>query len=176
MQPHSPDVVITEIHYNPPEGGDYEFVELYNRTGSAVTLMSTANTYTSPTEYITESIPWRLEGTGYEFPGSTTIPAYSHIIVAKDPSIYGGPSSTVLGPYDGQLSNGGEQIELQIPGDWEYGQPNRYWIPIEKIDYDDEAPWPTSPDGAGDSLQRQNTAAYGRDYSNWSALMPTPGS
>ena len=89
--------------------------------------------------------------------------------------IYGGPSATVYGPYDGQLSNGGEQIELQIPGDWEYGELSRYWIPIEKIDYDDVAPWPTSADGGGDSLQRINPATYGRDYSNWQAVTPSPG-
>jgi len=168
--------VISEIYYHPSEGEDYEFVELYNRSGSPVTLETSAKRYTSETTFITENVPWRLEGTGYEFPPSTTIPVYSYIIVAKNPSVYGGPSSKVLGPYDGQLSNGGEQIKLQIPGDWEYGEPSRYWIPIEKIDYDDEVPWPTSPDGTGDSLNRQNTEAYGRDYSNWSAETPTPGS
>ena len=71
------------------------------------------------------------------------------------------------------VNNGGEQIEIQIPGDQEYGQ-SRYWIPIEKIDYDDVAPWPTSPDGGGDSLQRINPNTYGRDYSNWQAATPNP--
>jgi hypothetical protein len=88
--------------------------------------------------------------------------------------MYGGASPSVLGPYDGKLSNGGEQIEIQIPGDQEFGK-DRYWIPIEKIDYDDTAPWPTSADGEGDSLQRINKDVYGRDYSNWSAAAPTPG-
>jgi hypothetical protein len=81
----------------------------------------------------------------------------------------------VYGPYDGALDNGGEQLEIQIPGDQEYGR-SRYWIPIEKVDYDDVAPWPTSADGGGNSLQRINVNTYGRDYSNWSAITPTPGS
>jgi hypothetical protein len=81
---------------------------------------------------------------------------------------------SAVGPYDGKLDNGGEEIELQIPGDQEYGK-NRYWIPIEKIDYDDIAPWPTSAHGGGDSLDRDNINAYSRDYSNWSAATPTPG-
>jgi hypothetical protein len=80
-----------------------------------------------------------------------------------------------LGPYDGQLSNRGEQIELQIPGDWEYGELSQYWIQTEKIDYNDILPWPVSPDGSGDSLQRISPATYGRDYSNWQAATPSPG-
>ena len=170
--PLIPDIVITEIHYNPPEGTDYAFVELYNHSGSPVTLMSQATTETSPGVFVTENIPWRLEGTGYEFPTNTIIPAYSYLVVAKNTANYGGS----IGPFDGTLSKGGEQIEIQIPGDWEYGQLKRYWIPIEKVDYDDETPWPTSPDGSGDSLQRNDVTAYGRDYSNWTPATPTPGS
>jgi len=173
--PLIPAVVITEIHYNPVEGIDYEFVELYNRTGSAVTLMTTVNTETSPGVFDTEDVTWRLEGTGYEFPDDTTIPPHSYILVAKTPATYSSAPCDVHGPYDGKLSNGGEELEIQIPGDQEYGK-NRYWIPIEKIDYDDEAPWPTTPDGRGDSLHRNDINAYGRDYSNWRAAPPTPGS
>ena len=174
--PLIPDIVITEIHYNPSEGIDYEFVELYNRTGSAVTLETSVTTETSPGNFITEDIHWRLEGTGYEFPAGVTIPAYSYILVAKTPASYPGS----YGPYDGKLDNGGEEVELQIPGDQEYGQ-LRFWIPIEKIDYDDIAPWPATvpgdgPDGEGDSLDRNNVNTYGRDYSNWNAATPTPGS
>ena len=47
--------------------------------------------------------------------------------------------------------------------------------PIEKIDYDDELPWPQSADGGGDSLHRVNVNTYGRDSSNWAAAAPDPG-
>jgi len=173
--PLIPNIVITEIYYNPPAGADHEFVELYNRTGSAVTLESTAATETSPGVFVVEDIPWRLEGTGYEFPPGVTIPAYTRILVAKDPTNYSSAPCVVYGPYDGKLDNGGEELEIQIPGDQDYGE-DRYWIPIEKIDYDDAAPWPTSADGGGDSLHRDNVNAYGRDHSNWHAGAPTPGS
>jgi len=169
--PLIPDIVITEIYYNPLNGSDYEFVELYNRTGFSVTLEETVNTETSPGVFVPEVVTWRLEGTGYEFPPGTTIPAHSYKVVAKNPANY----SSALGPYDGKLDNGGEEIEIQIPGDKEYGE-DRYWIPIEKIDYDDKAPWPISADGDGDSLRRINKNTYGRDYSNWTAGNPTPGS
>jgi hypothetical protein len=174
--PLIPDVVITEIYYAPPAGSDYEFVELYNRTGSAVTLEETVTTETSPGVFVPEVVTWRLEGTGYEFPASTTIPAYSYILVAKVPANYSSAPCDVYGPYDGKLSKGGEELELQIPGDKEYYEDERYKIPIEKIDYDDTAPWPTSPDEGGDSLHRDDINTYGRDYSNWNAATPTPGS
>ena len=62
--PMIPAVVITEIYYDPDNGNDYEYVELYNRTGSDVTLMTEATTETSPGVFITEVASWRLEGTG----------------------------------------------------------------------------------------------------------------
>ncbi len=172
--PLIPNIVITEIHYNPPAGTDYEYVELLNRSGSAVTLMTEVSTETSPGVFITEQIPWRLEGTGFEFPSGITINAGQKILVAKNPAMYPSASCTVYGPYDGKLDNAGEEIEIRIPGDLEYGK-SRAWIPIEKVDYKDVAPWPTSPDGNGQSLKRKNTAAYGNDYSNWEAADPTPG-
>ncbi len=172
--PLIPDIVITEIYYRPDNGTDYEFVELYNRTGSAVTLETTVTTETSPGVFDPEVVTWRLEGTGYEFPPGTTIPAYSNILLAKDPTKYSSAPCTVYGPYDGKLDNGGEELEIQIPGDQEYGQA-RYWIPIEKIDYDDIAPWPTSADGGGHSLHRKVLADYGNDVANWQAADPSPG-
>ena len=168
------DVVITEIYYNPDNGTDFEFVELYNRSDSAITLETVTTTETAPGTFASESIPWRLEGTGFEFPIGVTINPYSYIIVAKDPSKYTSSGYDIYGPYDGKLDNGGEEIALQIPGDQEYGK-DRYWIPIEKIDYDDSSPWPTSADGEGDSLNRRYIDQYGRDYSNWTAESVNPG-
>lgn len=173
--PLIPDIVITEIYYNPSTDADDEYIELYNRSGSAVTLETEVTTETSPGVFVTEDIPWRLEGTGYEFPANTTIPAHSYVLLARNPATYSSAPCAVYGPCDGKLDNGGEEIELQIPGDQEYGQP-RYWIPIEKVDYDDTSPWPTSADGGGDSLHRYDVNAYARDYSNWNAAAPTPGS
>lgn len=172
--PLIPDIVITEINYNPTLGSSYEFVELYNCTSSPVTLETWVMTETTPGVFTSESVPWRLEGTGYEFPAGVTIDAGSYILIAKDPSKYSLAPCDVYGPYDGKLNNGGEEIALQIPGDMEYGK-ERFWIPVEKIDYDNTDPWPLNPDGGGDSLNRININTYGRDYSNWNTATPTPG-
>ena len=167
-------VVITEIYYNPEDDTDFEFVELYNRTGQPVTLMTEVSDETSPGVFQLRYVAWRIEGTGFEFPDNVTIPAYSLIIVAKEPHSYSSLPYDIYGPYDGKLSNSGEQIELQIPGDQEYGK-DRYWIPVDSVEYEDTSPWPVSADGDGDSLNRIDYSAYGRDYSNWSAELPTPG-
>ncbi len=172
--PLIPEIVITEIYYHPPSGADDEFVELRNRSGSPVTLMTQVTTETAPGLFISESLPWRLNGIGFVFPPHVTVAAGETILVARDPARYSAAACAVYGPYDGKLDNSGEEIQLCIPGDLEYGK-ERYWIPIEKIEYDDAAPWPTSADGEGDSLHRINIHVYGRDHSNWNAALPTPG-
>jgi hypothetical protein len=43
------------------------------------------------------------------------------------------------------------------------------------VNYLDAAPWPSSADGGGDSLQRKNPAEYGNDPVNWTAEAPTAG-
>ena len=49
------------------------------------------------------------------------------------------------------------------------------YILLEQVNYLDAAPWPSSADGAGDSLQRKNPAEYGNDPVNWMAEAPTAG-
>ena len=168
------DIVITEIHYHPEDGTDYEFVELYNRSSSIVTLMTEVSTETSLGVFTTEYISWRLEGTGFEFPNGVSIAPHERIIVAKDPDEYDDLDCDVYGPYEGKLDNGGEELAIQIPGDMEYGK-DRFWIPIDKVDYGDSQPWPESADGDGDSIHRIFPGAFGCDYSNWYADSPTPG-
>jgi len=90
----------------------------------------------------------------------------------------------VLGPYDGKLSDGGEKLELSMPGDLdEVGE--RHYIRVERVNYSDgshpaDIPgsvdlWPVEPDGAGASLSRISTGLYGNDPNNWQAGAPSPG-
>jgi hypothetical protein len=168
------DIVITEIHYNPPAGNDYEYVELYNRSASAVTLMTQAQTETLPGQVITEILPWHLDGIDFTFPAGVVINSGQKILVARDPAMYASAPCPVYGPYEGKLDNAGETIELCMPGDLEYGK-SRPWIPIEKLKYDDASPWPVECDGSGSSLTRIDPDAYTNDVFNWQAATPTPG-
>ena len=76
-------------------------------------------------------------------------------------------------------------IGLEAPDDpVPSGQPNAGeipWIVIDKVKYNDDAPWPTGaggPDGYGPSLERINESGYGNDVSNWQkseSASGTPG-
>ena len=46
-----------------------------------------------------------------------------------------------------KLSNGGEMVELSMPGDTDL-QGVRYYITVDSVLYDDESPWPAGPDGS----------------------------
>lgn len=171
-------IVISEIMYNPPAGGsyasqEYEYIELHNITGSPVTL----EYYDGQT---LETLGWQFtEGIDFTFPLGTTIPANGYLVIARSPAAfaerYGSVASPVLGPFenDTKLSNGGELLELSMPGDTDL-LGNRHYIHADSVLYDNEAPWPATPDGAGDSLDRVIDAAYGNDVANWQASTPKP--
>ena len=159
-------VVINEIMYRPGTV-DEEYVELRNTTGSTVNLYDGSN-------------PWIFsDGITFTFPPGTTIPANGFLLVAKDPTAFAATYSppggvVVLGPYAGQLDNGGEKLELAKPGDLD-GAGVRQYIRVDRVNYDDVAPWPTGPDGGGTSLTRKVTTNYGNDVANWQEAAPSPG-
>jgi len=182
-------IVINEIMYNPdwPAGGSYvndryEYIELHNITASPVKLYRDD-----------KALPWRFtEGIDFTFPSepaAVTIPAGGFIIVARDPNAFGWrypgvASDKIFGPYDGQLTNDGERIELSMPGDVDkFGR--RHYIMIDRVVYSDGSHpenvpggvdlWPGDADGRGKSLARLEPAAYGNDPNNWTAADPSPG-
>ena len=178
-------VVISEIMYNPPSipgaaypDQDYEYIELHNITGSPVTLE-----YYDPETF--ETLGWKFtSGVDCTFPPGTTIPANGYLIVAKNPAVftdpeqrYGTVGATVLGPFENgtNLSNGGELLELSMPGDTDL-QGTRYYIHVDSVDYDDEDLWPAAPDGGGPVLDRIDDALYGDDVVNWQSQTANPGS
>jgi len=44
---------------------------------------------------------------------------------------------------------------------------------IDRVEYSDLPPWPTTADASGASLQRRNLFAYGNDPANWIAALPS---
>jgi hypothetical protein len=175
-------VVINEIMYHPPGTNDaLEFVELHNILGTPQPLFDPANPMNT----------WRMrKGVDFNFPTNTTIPAGGFIVLvnfdpATDPvslsafrAAYGS-SMTVLGPYSGKLDNSGEALELQkpdapqtLPGP-DFGLVP--YIAVDRVVYSDAAPWPTTPDGFGNSLKRITPSSYGNDPVNWAGGIPNPG-
>ena len=97
---------ITEVMYNPSEGvvfdsQEYEYIELKN-IGTAPLLLDGVK--------FTDGISFDLSG--------ITLPAGDYIVIMKNQAAFASrytvPGSVqVLGPYDGQLSNNGENIKLE---------------------------------------------------------------
>ena len=69
----------------------------------------------------------------------------------------------------GSLSNGGEKIYLDQPGDPNSGLPETPYLLIDAVNYDDDPPWTALADGGGPSLSRFSPTAYGNDVINWGA-------
>jgi hypothetical protein len=141
--------------YNPPDGGNYEFIELQNIGDSPFNL---ANLYFD-------------EGIRYAFPTDSTPLAPGELMVlVQNPVAFAEryPNVEIRGVYTGQLSNRGEKITLKdIAGNV-----------ILSIEYDDENDWPISPDGRGDSLTLIDPHQDPNNPHNWRAstnLYGSPG-
>lgn len=175
-------LVISEIMYHPDIEADAEYIELYNRSSSPVTLA----------EYDSEQsiyVPWRFtdsDGISFDFPLDTTMAAGEYLLLVRNknaldfryPTVPTGVQIFEWGP--GRLDNGGEKVELSKPADEVEG--TRYYIRVERINYSDglhpagQDPWPSPPDGWGASLNRVSSQYYGNDPNNWlAAYPPTPG-
>ena len=91
-------VVFNEIMYHPAESTEVEWVELHNQNAVDMDLSG-----------------WRIDGgIKFDFAEGTIIPGQGFAIVASDPDRMGelDESVKVLGPFEGRLSNGGEQLRL----------------------------------------------------------------
>jgi hypothetical protein len=184
-------VVINEVMYRPPDylvGGlpvdnsDDEFIELLNPGSAPVPLYDPV--------YPTNR--WRLRNAvSFDFPSSLVMAAQSTLLVLNfNPTNtamldafrarFNVPSDVlVVGPYSGKLDNRGETVELLKPdAPQPPGRPHPGLVPyvlVDAVAYEDRAPWPVSPDGLGDSLQRRSAVVYGNDPVHWLGAAPTPG-
>jgi hypothetical protein len=168
--------------YNPASGDQrQEYIELLNIEPVVVKLYDPDD----PNER------WKFtDGIEYTFPANIELDPNDRVLVVKDLDAYLGaydvpPAGVLLlWPYDGKLGNGGEKLELSMPGDVdEFG--TRYYIRVDRVNYSDgshpqDCPggvdlWPFEPDGGGASLTRIDPFAFGNDPNNWSAEPNSPG-
>lgn len=169
-QPAAPgDLVITEIHFNPASptaaelagnplltGNSFEFVELRNVGSQAVDLRGVR---------IANGVQYTFAGEG-----ALSLAPGGFVIVASDPAAFplrypGVPA--VHGPWAGNLSNGGETLEV-------FAASNSL---IQTIAYNDA--WAPEADGAGKSLVVYDQAAPAESYgtaANWRASAADGGS
>ena len=164
----SSTIVINEIMYHPPsENVLDEYIELVNIGDTVVDLTG-----------------WEFDrGVNFTFP-SVTLAGGEHLIIAADVerfnTTYGDVPATVIGGWEGQLSNRSEEIRLQDENN------NR----VDRVTYADEGDWAirrrqnngwvwVKPhDGSGASLELINPTISNRSGQNWtsSPIGGTPGS
>jgi len=153
------NLVISEIHYNPPGEDDAEFIELLNT--SAVSLDLSGVRFTA--------------GLDFTFPAGATLAAGARVVLVRDAAAftaqYGG-AVNVAGVFQSltNLDNGGERLALLAAGG----------STIAEFTYFDDAPWPNDADGRGYSLTLINPGTHPDCASplNWRASVPlhgTPG-
>ncbi len=147
-------LTITEVYYHPTraEGRSVEYIEL------------------------TESGPLAVDVSGFEltggvrfrFPDGAMVPAGGSLIVAADRDAlldaFAIDSRRVYGDFAGFLDNGRESVVL-VDANHAY---------VDRVLYDDEAPWPASADGDGDALHRVCLESDGMLSGSWVGAAPSP--
>lgn len=122
-------VVINEIHYDPPQPATpAEFVELHNPGTTAIHLGG-----------------WQLAGgMGYTFVSGTMLPPGGYLVVAQDPTTLKRTlGADSVGPWEGRLSNEGDRVELlDAQGNLQ-----------DRVEYQLGFPWPTVGDAPGNSIE-----------------------
>ncbi len=148
----NPEIVISEIMYNPPETGtdSLEFIELYNNGSSDVNLLG--YTFT--------------QGIEFTFLSGYNLGTGEYVMIASDSAAfennYGLPAFQFV---DGSLSNGGEDIVLY----------DDMGALIDSVDYDDSFPWPGEADGNGASLVLCDIDSDNIIAENWAAANTSAG-
>ncbi|HMJ89677.1 MAG TPA: lamin tail domain-containing protein, partial [Candidatus Acidoferrum sp.] len=161
--PSNSPIVINEIMYSPISGnGDDEFIELYNRSASAVNIGE-----------------WRFEnGIDYTFPKNTIIGPGSYLVVAKNatrlranyPNLN---TVNCLGNFNGNLANSGERVSLAAP-DYEFNTNNTvvttnvsFRFIVNEVPYKKAGKWGYWADGGGSSLELIDSRADNSQPANW---------
>ena len=125
----TPDLVINEIHYHPPERRLREFIELFNKGDTTIDLAG----------YSFD------KGIRYEFQTGDSIGPGEYVVVAQSPedleATFG--ITGVHGPYEGRLADGGENLRFVDPWD----------NPVDEVRYFDGGRWSEWADGRGSSLE-----------------------
>lgn len=159
-------VVINEIMYHPVSQLETEeYIEIYNRGGSAVNLAG-----------------WSItRGVDFAFP-SMTLPSGGYLVIAADPAAFSAKYpgvANVIGGWTGRLSNTREDVELE----------DATGARVDLVEYADEGDfairrrpqpelgwqWFAEHDGLGKSLELRNTALENNSGQNWTTSIDVEG-
>ena len=171
--PRAGPIVISEIMYNPAGAGDAEYLELLNVSAAPVTLYDAV-----------KAKAWRIsDGIDFEFPAASPLimAPGERVVITKNLTLFNTsfgasvPAGTKVFEWGaGGLSNGGESLQLDRPGAVDGFNVVQY-VRQDRVNFEDTAPWPLTPDGQGPSLTKISERDYGNDYINWMAATASPG-
>ncbi|MBN2163790.1 MAG: lamin tail domain-containing protein [Pontiellaceae bacterium] len=163
-------VRISGLMYNPPAPAGYasgdlmEYVQIENRSAGTFSFSSTAGAM-------------RVDGgISYTFPDNFSLESGKRLwLVPFDPAntvllnlfcaTYGlnKTQETILGPYDGHLSNEGERVAIEWPqeSDDPLYPMDISWVVLDELYYFNQSPWPDEADGTGYALVRSSLTEWG---------------
>ena len=149
-------IVINEINYK--DALDFEtkdWIELYNNGGSAVDI---SNWVFKDNDDLHEFV----------IPNGTVMQSDSYLVLVQsltDFQVLYPAVSPVIGSFEFGLSGGGELIRLFDNNE----------NLVDSVEYDDEDPWPTEPDGNGPTLELISPNLDNNLASSWAASIPPDG-
>ncbi|MBN1507516.1 MAG: CotH kinase family protein [Sedimentisphaerales bacterium] len=150
-------IVITEINFkSAPEADSDDWVELYNRTGTAIDLTG-----------------WQFtDGAGhaYAFPADTILWPDSCLVLGRDRIKFKTVHPYVrnlLGNLAFGFSSEGESLRILDAG-------NKV---VDRVDYASVAPWPQTAQGTGYTMELMDVSSDNGQGENWRAvnMLGTPG-
>ncbi len=149
------NLALTELLYKPLGGGTREFVEVMNIAASQIELSGVRFT----------------DGINFTFPEGFILGPGERTLVVDNRAAFEsafGSGLPIAGEFTGDLANGGEAIELTAADG----------SLIRAFRYDDEFPWPVSPDTGGFSLTliAPESNPDHADPANWRASLAPGGS
>ncbi|MEO0473600.1 MAG: lamin tail domain-containing protein, partial [Bacteroidota bacterium] len=143
-------LLINEIHYQPGDACEAEFIEILNVGTDALDL---SDCYFS-------------KGISYTFPFQTILQPDSMLVLAANPdSFYLAYGFLPDGDYVGKLSNEGERIRLKDP----FGET------IDELRFSPVAPWDTLAAGNAYSLELLHPLLNNEEAENWKASLVNCG-
>jgi len=133
---------ITEIMYNPFGGSDYEYIELKNIGDSDINLNGLRF----------------VKGIEYKFGEALLMPNETMVLVSNLEAFTSryGELKYLVDQYEGRLSNGGENLILQLP--------DPYPFTMCRLDFKDD--WYLRTDGEGFALELIEPSANRVDYNS----------
>ncbi|MAJ44411.1 MAG: hypothetical protein CMF96_06680 [Candidatus Marinimicrobia bacterium] len=152
------EIIINEINYHSADNfNSHDWVEFYNPNSIEVNISN-----------------WKfkdeLDDHIFTFPQNTIITSNGYLVLCRNDSAFTSnyPNITnFIGELEFGLSGGGEPIRLFNSND----------ILVDSVNYDDEMPWPSEPDGNGPTLELIHFSLDNSLAENWtySSGNGTPG-